>query len=105
MSARIVTMTQQEELLSEDVSSRQSEAESRNLLEIVRFVKREKEISDTRREMAESECLQLKHTAKKLERELEDTRSQLQELTEVAKVCQNIPRVLTIEFYLMNVIN
>ncbi len=92
MSARIVTLTQQEYTLLDEGVEEGAELQTRrddnssNLLEIVRFVKREKEIAETKRDMAESQCRQLKHSVQRLESDLKDSQSQLQELTETAKV-------------------
>ena len=92
MSARIVTLTQQEYALLDEGVEQGAELQTRrdddssNLLEIVRFVKREKEIAETKRDMAETECRQLKNSVQRMERELKDSQSQLQELTETAKV-------------------
>ena len=86
MSARIVTLTQSEYTLAEESHSTRHDSDSSNLVEIVRFVKREKEIANTKREMAESECRQLRHTAQRLENELKESQSQLLELTHTAKV-------------------
>lgn len=86
MSARIVTLTQSDYTIDSSPSSRQQDDDNSNLLEIVRFVKREKEIATVKQEMAESECLQLKHKSQKLEKELNDCQSQLKEITETTKV-------------------
>ena len=89
MSARIVTLTQSDYVISSSPSAQQHDDNSSNLLEIVRFVKREKEIATTKQEMAESECFQLKHKSQKLEKELNDCQAQLKEITETAKVRKN----------------
>lgn len=96
MSARIVTLTQNDnndyEVVTSDgsgnapLATRHEDDEGNNLVEIVRFVKREKEIATTKRELAESECLRFKHLAQKFENELKDAQTKLRELSETAKV-------------------
>ena len=57
-----------------------------HLWELVRFVRREKDIAETKKEMAEDENVRLTQSNKHLERKLQETELQLQELSEVVKV-------------------
>ena len=86
-SAQIVTLTQPQDFPS--LRSSQEEEEGRGseqLWELIRFVRREKEIAETKREMSESECIRLRQRADHLQRKLMDTEQQLQELSEAARV-------------------
>ena len=91
MSARIVTLTQPSEevglltFISKEIES-DSSTPSDHLWEVIRFVKREKEIAETKREIAEGECSHLKLATQKLERQLKDTQTELRELSEATKV-------------------
>ena len=97
MSARIITLTQPSgstivPLQADHTGSIEggeglaTSSNSDHLWEIIRYVKREKEIAVTKREMIESECTQLKQTVDRLQRQLADSNSQLQELSEATKV-------------------
>ena len=57
-----------------------------HLWELVRFVRREKDIAETKKEMAEDENVRLTQSNKHLERKLQETEVQLQELSEIVKV-------------------
>ena len=88
MSARIVTLTQpSEEVGLVSLVSKESDSSAPDhLWEVIRFVKREKEIAETKREIAEGECSHLKLATQKLERQLKDTQTELRELSEATKV-------------------
>ena len=97
LSARIITLTQPSGGSIVPLQADRTESieeggglatpsNSDHLWEIIRYVKREKEIAVTKREMVESECTQLKQTVDRLQRQLADSNSQLQELSEATKV-------------------
>ena len=93
LSAQIVTLTEATSDLG-GVLSRSTDSETElttptsadTLWEVIRFVRREKEIAETKREMAENECSRFKQTSERLQRRLNDAETQLAELSATAKV-------------------
>lgn len=100
LTARIITLTEQ---LNEGVATSgvttpitilQQEREesttpttnSDQLWEVIRFVRREKEIAETKRDMAESQVTLLKQNVNHLEHQLEESRRQLQQLSDATEV-------------------
>ena len=59
---------------------------SERLWEVIRYIRREKEIAVTRRELAESERLRHQQEARQLEQELREAREQLREISETAQL-------------------
>ena len=101
LSAKLITLTQQisegagsmgvvpATVLEQDGGSSESDpppTSSENLWEVIRYVRREKEISETKRDLAESQVSSLKQTINQLTHQLEQTRQQLQELTDATTV-------------------
>ena len=98
LSARIVTLTQQEsdsiivvtktvdEGGHDEGAGSDTPTNVDHLWEVIRFVRREKEIAETKREMAESEAAHLNQVVVKLQQQLAETKSQLQELADATKV-------------------
>ena len=102
LSAKLITLTQQisegagsvgvvpATVLEQDDGSSDELAppttSSENLWEVIRYVRREKEISETKRDLAESQVSHLKQTISQLTHQLEQTRQQLQELTDATTV-------------------
>ena len=102
LSAKLITLTQQisegagsvgvvpATVLEQDGGSSDELAppttSSENLWEVIRYVRREKEISETKRDLAESQVSHLKQTISQLTHQLEQTRQQLQELTDATTV-------------------
>lgn len=63
-----------------------SSSSSERLWEVIRYVRREREIAVTRQELAESESLRCQQEARQLERELREARQQLRETSEAARL-------------------
>ena len=61
------------------------ERSSEQLWEVVRYVRREKNIADTKREIAEAENLRNKQLAEHLQRQLQETKEELKEVSAAAK--------------------
>lgn len=62
-----------------------SSSSSERLWEVIRYVRREKEIAVTKQELAESESLRCQQEARQLERELREAQQQLRETSEAAR--------------------
>ena len=86
LSAQIVTLTQPNDTSLSSSFSEDKIQGSEQLWEIIRYVRREKEIAETRREMSESECVRLRQQAEHLQRKLTISEQELNELSEAAKV-------------------
>ena len=59
---------------------------SENLWEVIRYVRREKEIAETKKDLAEGQVSQLRQNINQLTHQLEQSRQQVQELTEATIV-------------------
>ena len=59
---------------------------SENLWEVIRYVRREKEIAETKKDLAEGQVSQLRQNINQLTHQLEQARQQVQELTEATIV-------------------
>lgn len=55
-------------------------------LGLIRYVRREKEIAETKRELAESESSRYHQLSEHLQRQLDEARAELKEITEAAKL-------------------
>ena len=62
-----------------------TQSSSEQLWEVIRFVRREKDIAETKRELAETENQRHRRLSEQLQRQLDETREQLKQVEAAAK--------------------
>ena len=83
LSTRLVTLQQVDE---RDIPQAEGgDRSSEQLWEVVRYVRRERSIADTKREIAEAENMHNKQLVEHLQRQLQETKEELKEVSEAAK--------------------
>ena len=77
--------------LAENVAKQPRDTSSSHLLEVVRFLRREKEIAESRYDVISAESSRLKHQLENAQQQLQAARKQLQEEREKSQVRHNHP--------------
>ncbi|XP_077991395.1 nucleoprotein TPR-like [Glandiceps talaboti] len=86
VSAQLVAFQQKGKQSIADVSFSEENKSSEQLLEIIRFIRREKDIAEAKCEVAQAESIRHKQKCEHLEKQLEETHGNLQEERERSQV-------------------